>query len=137
MVIIVFVDGLIKPHTPGSLREPAKTFLFPQNWNTLPLSFGLLMSPWGGHSVFPNIYRDMRHPQKYPKGLQYTYGFTFLLDLAMAVGGLIMFGETVREEVTSNLLRTEGYPRAMSIIIVILIAIVPITKCPLRSVFFA
>ena len=65
----------------------------------LPIAFGLLMckhppspitpfprrrirsddpgvAPWGGHSVFPNIYRDMRHPKKFPKGLRVTYIFT-------------------------------------------------------------
>jgi vesicular inhibitory amino acid transporter len=76
VVLIVFVDGFIKPHTPGSLREPATTYLFPSNWLTLPLSFGLLMSPWGGHSVFPNIYRDMRHPQKFKRAVKVTFSFT-------------------------------------------------------------
>lgn len=76
VVLIIFADGFIKPHTPGSLREPAETFLFPSNWLTLPLSFGLLMSPWGGHSVFPNIYRDMRHPHKFPKAVKTTFTFT-------------------------------------------------------------
>lgn len=63
----------------------------------VPLSFGLIMckwtyilrnrpavnlttlcmiAPWGGHSVFPNIYRDMRHPHKYGKSLWMTYSFT-------------------------------------------------------------
>lgn len=55
VVSIVVIDGLTKKTTPGSLIEPAVTYLFPANWLTLPLSFGLLMSPWGGHSVFPNV----------------------------------------------------------------------------------
>ena len=55
VVTIVILDGLIKPSTPGSLIEPAATYLFPKRWSTLPLSFGLLLSPWGGHSVFPNV----------------------------------------------------------------------------------
>jgi hypothetical protein len=76
VVLIVFIDGFIKPHTPGSLREPAQTYMFPSNWLTLPLSFGLLMSPWGGHSVFPNIYRDMRHPQKFNRAVKITFSFT-------------------------------------------------------------
>lgn len=42
-MILVFVDGFSKEHTPGSLREPAATYLFPSNWLTLPLSLGLLM----------------------------------------------------------------------------------------------
>lgn len=132
IVILILVDGFLKPHSPGSLREPAETFLFPNRWSTLPLSFGLLMAPWGGHSVFPNIYRDMRHPRKYPKGLNITYGFTYLLELSMAVAGLLMFGEKVRDELTSNILRTNGYPGALSICIVIFIAIIPLTKIPLN-----
>lgn len=43
VVLTVFVDGFIKPHQPGSLREPAKTYLFPKHLGTIPLSFGLLM----------------------------------------------------------------------------------------------
>ncbi|EKG15973.1 Amino acid transporter transmembrane [Macrophomina phaseolina MS6] len=133
IVIMVFIDGAIKPHQPGSLQEPAKTYLFPENWMTIPLSFGLLMSPWGGHSVFPNIYRDMRHPYKYRKGVNITYSFTFLLDLSMAVVGLLMFGDGVREEITSNILLTEGYPEALSLMIAIGIAIIPLTKVPLNA----
>jgi solute carrier family 32 (vesicular inhibitory amino acid transporter) len=132
LVLIVFIDGFIKPHSPGSLREPAKTYAFPESWSTLPLSFGLLMSPWGGHSVFPNVYRDMRHPMKYGKALNYTYISVYSLLAAMCVGGYLMFGEQVRDEITSNILLTEGYPRSLSILIVIFIAIIPLTKVPLR-----
>jgi vesicular inhibitory amino acid transporter len=46
VVLILLVDGFIKPDSPGSLIEPAKTYMFPSSWLTLPLSFGLLMSPW-------------------------------------------------------------------------------------------
>lgn len=100
---------------------------------TIPLSFGLLMSPWGGHSVFPNIYRDMRHPYKYRKGVNITYIFTFLIDLGMACAGILMFGDYVRDEITSNIFITSGYPKALSIFIAICIAIVPLTKVPLNA----
>lgn len=76
ITLVIIIDGLIKPNTPGSLREPAATYLFPMHWQTIPLSLGLLMSPWGGHSVFPNIYKDMRHPYKYSKSVDVTYSFT-------------------------------------------------------------
>lgn len=134
IVLAVVVDGLLKPTQPGSLREPATTYLFPANWGTLPLSFGLLMSPWGGHSVFPNIYRDMRHPYKYRRGVNITYAFTALLDLFMAVVGLMMFGDGVRDEITSNILRTDGYPEWISVFIVVCVAIIPLTKIPLKYV---
>lgn len=133
IVIIVFVDGLIKESTPGSLIEPAETHVFPHSWSTVPLSFGLLMSPWGGHSVFPNIYRDMRHPQKYHKALAITYTFTFLLDLSMAVSGYLMYGDGVLDEITSNILFTKHFPHALSVCIVAFVAIIPLTKIPLNA----
>ncbi|KAI9847822.1 MAG: hypothetical protein M1837_001715 [Sclerophora amabilis] len=133
IIAIVLADGLIKPHTPGSLRQPAQTHFFPSNWKALPLSFGLLMSPWGGHGVFPTIYRDMRHPHKYQKAVTITYLFTFLMDLSMSVAGLIMFGDGVREEITSNILLTTSYPKALSICMAVFIGIIPLTKAPLNS----
>ena len=132
VVGIIFIDGLIKPEAPGSLRNPATTYLFPETWLTLPLSFGLFMSPWGGHSVFPNIYRDMRHPAKYGRALKYTYGATYLLDLAMAIIGILMFGEHTRDEISSNILLGTGYPQALSVLIIVFITIIPLTKVPLR-----
>lgn len=130
---MIFFDGIMKPNAPGSLREPATTYLFPANWLTLPLSFGLLMSPWGGHGVFPNIYRDMRHPQKYAKGVKITFTFTYILDAATAVAGILMFGDDVMEEITSNIIGTKGYPKGSAVFISILIAIIPLTKLPLNA----
>ncbi|KAL6719636.1 hypothetical protein ACLMJK_001557 [Lecanora helva] len=133
IVLLVFVDGFLKPQFPGSLRDPAPMAgLFPQRWSTVPLSLGLLMSPWGGHSVFPNIYRDMRHPQKYNRAMNYTYVFTYGLDVAIAIAGFLMFGQRVHDEVTSSVLITSGYPHSISIIIVVFIAIIPLTKVPLK-----
>ena len=130
---LVFTDGLIKPHAPGSLREPATTQLFPSDWRTIPLSLGLFMAPWGGHSVFPAIYKDMRHPKKYAKAVTSTYTFTYSIDLIMAVMGYLMFGEGVRDEVTASILSSTKYPHIISIILVILIAIIPITKIALTN----
>ncbi|KAI9768451.1 MAG: hypothetical protein M1840_004860 [Geoglossum simile] len=133
IVSITFIDGLIKPHAPGSLREPMPTHLFPEHWSTLPLSFGLIMSPWGGHSVFPNIYRDMRHPKKYNKSLKITYTSTYLLDVSMAIAGLLMFGEGVMDEITSNIITMSAYPKTLSILVVAFIAVIPLTKIPLNA----
>ncbi|KAI6353546.1 hypothetical protein MCOR25_008950 [Pyricularia grisea] len=133
IVLIVVINGLIKPDSPGSLIEPAATYLFPANWLTLPLSFGLLMSPWGGHSVFPNIYRDMRHPYKYKQALKVTFSFTYCLDAVTAVAGILMFGDNVADAITSNILRTEGYPRALTVLMCCFIAIIPLTKVPLNA----
>ncbi|KAK4223706.1 vacuolar amino acid transporter 1 [Podospora fimiseda] len=133
IVVIILLDGFIKPTTPGSLLEPAKTYMWPENWLTLPLSFGLLMSPWGGHSVFPNIYRDMRHPYKYEKAVKYSFSFTYILDTVVAVAGLLMFGDGVRDEITSNILMETGYPRALTVLMCVFVAVIPLTKVPLNT----
>ncbi|KAK0621279.1 transmembrane amino acid transporter protein-domain-containing protein [Bombardia bombarda] len=133
IVFILLIDGFIKPTAPGSLLEPAMTYMLPENWLTLPLSFGLLMSPWGGHSVFPNIYRDMRHPYKYDRALKITFSFTYILDATTAVAGLLMFGDGVRDEITSNILMESSYPRVLSILMCLFVAIIPLTKIPLNA----
>lgn len=50
----------------------------------------------------------------------------------MAIVGWVMFGEEVRDEITANILLTNEYPRGISICIIIFIAIIPITKVPLK-----
>lgn len=133
VVLIVIIDGLVKPEGPGSLIQPAATYLFPANWLTLPLSFGLLMSPWGGGGVFPNIYRDMRHPHKYARAVKITFSFTYLLDTTAAVAGLLMFGDDVLDSITSNIFLTSGYPQALTYLLCGVIAIIPLTKVPLNA----
>ena len=52
----------------------------------------------------------------------------------MAIVGYLMFGSRVRDEITANIFLTEGYPEWLSIFIVIAIAIIPLTKIPLKYV---
>lgn len=75
IIASMIIMGSLKADAPGSLQEVATTYAFPPNWKTVPLSFGLIMSLWSGHSVFPNIYRDMEKPATYGKGLNYTFSF--------------------------------------------------------------
>ena len=55
------------------------------------------------------------------------------MDGVTAVVGLLMFGDGVREEITSNILTTSGYPQFLSVALVVFIAIIPLTKIPLNS----
>ena len=52
--------------------------------------------------------------------------------MSMGVIGLLMFGDHVHDEITSNILLTKGYPRAVSVFIVVFIAVIPLTKIPLK-----
>jgi solute carrier family 32 (vesicular inhibitory amino acid transporter) len=44
-----------------------------------------------------------------------------------------MFGEDVRDEITSNIIGVSGYPKVLSILMTIFIAIIPLTKLPLNA----
>lgn len=133
IIALVVVDGFIKPEAPGSLRQVSPTYAFPENWKLTPLSLGLFMAPWGGHSVFPAIYKDMRHPKKYGRAVRTTYGAVFGLNAAMGIVGYLMFGDFVRDEITANIFTSKAYPKVITIILIVLIAIIPITKMPLTS----
>ena len=54
----------------------------------------------------------------------------------MAVAGVLMFGNDVRDEMTSNILASSAYPRTLSVCIIVFIAIIPLTKIPLKWVPF-
>ena len=75
----------------------------------------------------------MRHPYRYGQAVKVTFTFTYILDCATAVAGILMFGDGVMDEITANLLNEKGYPRSLSIVLCALIAIVPITKLPLNA----
>lgn len=83
--------------------------------------------------MFPNIYRDMRHPRKYGRAVKITFSFTYLLDATAAVVGLLMFGDDVMDAITSNILTTAGYPQALRYLLCALVAIIPLTKIPLNA----
>jgi solute carrier family 32 (vesicular inhibitory amino acid transporter) len=96
------------------------------------------------------IYRDMRHPHRYKEAVTITFSFTvstatswaaiteanskqYVIDATVAIVGYLMFGDGVRDSVTNNLLRTTGYPGILNVLLVIFIAIIPLTKIPLNA----
>lgn len=133
VVVVVIIDGLIKQTAPGSLLSPAVTNFWPAHIGKLPFAIGLMMSPWSAHSVFCNVYRDMRHPYKFKSAITSSYAITYALDMSMGICGYLMFGNFVKDEITESILKTEGYPNAINYFIVIMISIVPLTKMPLNT----
>jgi len=55
------------------------------------------------------------------------------MDMVTAAAGILMFGENVRDEITSNILMTTDYPRALTFLMCLFIAIIPLTKIPLNA----
>ena len=92
-----------------------------------------LSACWGGHAVFPNLKTDMRHPSKFKDCLKTTYKITSVTDIGTAVIGFLMFGNLVKDEITKNVLLTEGYPKFIYALISALMTIIPIAKTPLSA----
>ena len=92
----------------------------------LPLSFGLIMSGYAGHSVFPSIYREMAEPEKYGLMVDLSYITVGVAYTVTMVVGYLMYGLDVENEVQLNL--AEGDPGALVTAILWLIVIIPLTK---------
>lgn len=133
ITLLVVMCGLVKQAAPGSLILVMPTNLWPEDTALLLAALGILMAPFGGHAIFPNLKCDMRHPQKFTKTLVPTYIITFFTDFTMAVVGFCMFGALCSNELTSVLLETQGYPSFVYPLISGLICIVPLAKTPLNA----
>ncbi|CAB4386832.1 unnamed protein product [Rhizophagus irregularis] len=118
---------LLKHDKPGSLIDHMETEIWP-SWASLPMSFGLIMAGFTGHAVFPTVYRDMQDPRQYPKMVNITYAVTTVVYLLLAVSGYLMFGNTTMQEITQNIMSTDGYWRPLNNFVVWLVAINPIAK---------
>lgn len=133
ITLLVVVCGLVKQSAPGSLILTMPTNLWPDSTALLLAALGILMAPFGGHAIFPNLKCDMRHPHKFTATLVPTYTITLLTDSTMAVVGFLMFGALCSNELTSVLLETRGYPSFIYPLISGLICIVPLAKTPLNA----
>lgn len=133
IAFLVFICGFLKSTSPGSLLQFMPTNLWPLSLPELFIALGILMAPFGGHAVFPNLKTDMRHPEKFKKSLLTTYAITLTTDASMAVIGFLMFGALCNNEVTSILLETAGYPTWIYPLISCLICIVPLAKTALNA----
>lgn len=133
ITIIVALCGIYKQTSPGSLILAMPTNLWPESVPQFLAALGILMAPFGGHAIFPNLKSDMRHPHKFTKTLIPTYTITLLTDSTMAVVGFLMFGALCNNEITSLVLETSGYPAFVYPLISGLICIVPLAKTPLNA----
>lgn len=132
-ILLVIFCGLFKQDSPGSLIQPMATQLWPSSFRNFCLSIGLLSACWGGHAVFPNLKSDMRHPEKFKDCLKTTYKITTSADIGTAIVGYLMYGGTVLDEITKNILVNQNYPRFVYGTLSTLMAIIPIAKTPLNA----
>ena len=50
----------------------------------------------------------------------------------MAVLGYLLYGNELLDEVSTNMIKTKGYPEAVKVLVLILVAVIPVTKFPLQ-----
>lgn len=131
-ILIIILCGLWKRTSPGSLIHPNPTAWWPEDFKSFCLSIGLLSACWGGHAIFPNLKNDMRHPKSFTSCLKYTYMITASADIGTAVFGFLMFGSSVENEITKNILNTSGYPKFVYYAISALMSVIPLAKTPLN-----
>jgi len=137
VVLILIGLGCLSDDAPGSgdLTHPEDIQLIAQPIISLPLSFGLIMSGYAGHSVFPSIYREMATPAQYPMLVDVSYITVVICYTVTMVVGYLMFGLDVESEVQLNLVTgtTIGVTHVVIAILLWLIAIIPMTKYALLA----
>lgn len=129
-LLIVFC-GFITTASPGLLLNPASTYMWPQSASDVILSVGLFMAPWGGHPVFPELYRDMRHTSKYDHCCNITFLTTFVMDLLIAIVGFLMFGADCKDSLTKNIMLSTNYPAWVKPVLCLFLGLLPVSKLAL------
>ena len=133
LIVILIICGFFTSNSPGSLLHPSATSWWPKSAMEVFMSLGIFFAPWGGHPVFPELYRDMRHPLKYPKVANTSFFLVFDLNYLVAVAGYLMFGSQCEDSITKNLMSNANFPLWVTPAICILMGLLPISKIPLLA----
>ena len=128
MVIV----GLARPDNPGSLQSPSKVTLLPADYTSMCKSIGMILGAWGGHTVFPELYHDMREPSRFYESVKTTYAITYPLYVLVGVVGYLMFGNDITGPITSEIISLPKSPKFVAILVVVLVTVCPIAKVPLN-----
>ncbi|KAI0793422.1 transmembrane amino acid transporter protein-domain-containing protein [Abortiporus biennis] len=133
IIAVIFIDGLSKPDAPGSLWKPA-----PTSWNfssigELGISFGLFMAGFSGHAVVPSLARDMIDPSQFDKMINYAFIVATAIYTVIGVAGYMMFGNTVSDEFSRDLMKIPGYNPTLNQIALWGLVLAPLSKYALAT----
>lgn len=131
VIVVIVICGFSTGISPGSLLSPEFTNFYPLSTKSLLLSLGIFMAPWGGHPVFPELYRDMRHSTKYSTCCKSSFSTTFAFDYLIAIIGFLMFGLFCEDSVIKNIMVNPNYPAWVNPLICVFMGLLPISKLPL------
>ncbi|KAI0321704.1 transmembrane amino acid transporter protein-domain-containing protein [Amylostereum chailletii] len=133
LIAVIFFDGLSKADAPGSLISPAETSFLFASWDKLGMAFGLFMAGFGAHCGIPALVLDMEDPKRFDEAMDYAFCFATIFYTLIGIAGYLMFGDSVHEEISQNLLGVAGYSPALNKVVLWMLVITPLTKFPLTT----
>ncbi|KAI0662739.1 transmembrane amino acid transporter protein-domain-containing protein [Cubamyces menziesii] len=129
---IILFDGFTKFDSPGSLWSPADTSLGIDNFRELGIAFGLFMAGFSGHAVIPTLARDMIDPSRFDEMINWAFAIATGIYAILGVAGYIMFGNSVSDEFSQDLMKHNVHPSLNTIALWGLV-ITPLTKFALTA----
>lgn len=133
IIFVVLFDGFSKYGPPGSFWSPAETNMSVGNWNNLGLAFGLFMAGFSGHVVIPSLATDMADPSQFDKMINWAFVVATFLYALIGCAGYLMFGNFVSDEISVDLLTTQGYNPVLNKIALWMLVISPLSKFALTT----
>ncbi|KAJ7657800.1 transmembrane amino acid transporter protein-domain-containing protein [Mycena polygramma] len=133
VVIVILFDGVSKTESPGSLWSPAETSLGIDNYNHLGIAFGLFMAGFSGHAVIPSLARDMTDPSQFDTMINWAFIVATSIYTLIACAGYLMFGNSVSQEISMDLLSTPGYNTALNQAALWMLVLSPLSKFALTT----
>ncbi|KAJ7202464.1 transmembrane amino acid transporter protein-domain-containing protein [Mycena haematopus] len=133
VVFVILVDGVSKTDAPGSLWSPAEMSLGIDNWNHLGIAFGLFMAGFSGHAVIPSLARDMIDPSEFNKMIDWAFIVATSIYTLIGCAGYVMFGNSVSQEISMDLLSTPGYNATLNQAALWMLVISPLSKLALTT----
>ncbi|KAI0335356.1 hypothetical protein GY45DRAFT_1317300 [Cubamyces sp. BRFM 1775] len=129
---IILFDGFTKFDSPGSLWSPADTSLGIDSFRELGIAFGLFMAGFSGHAVIPTLARDMVDPSRFDEMINWAFAIATGIYAVLGVAGYVMFGNSVSDEFSQDLMRHNVHPSLNTIALWGLV-ITPLTKFALTA----
>lgn len=133
LVAVIFIDGFSKKNSPGSLWQPAETSLGIHSIGELGIAYGLFMAGFSGHAVIPSLARDMVDPGQFDIMIDWAFFAATVIYAVIGIAGYLMFGYSVHDEISQDLLLTKGYNPTLNKIALWMLVINPLSKFALAT----
>ncbi|KAJ7655112.1 transmembrane amino acid transporter protein-domain-containing protein [Mycena polygramma] len=133
IISVILVDGLSKHTAPGSLWSPAETSFGVSNWGNVGIAFGLFIAGFGCHPLIPSLAQDMISPHRFEEMLNLAFGIATCIYTLMALMGYLMFGNSVSEEISMDLLKIGDYNKPLNQLALWMLVLSPLSKFALTT----